>query len=92
MPEGFRAQRNKPLENKDASLRWWDEAACRDNVDYTKNKADKIEKKREICANCPVKEACLEDAMKYKDIFLFRAGKTPNELRAEYSSRGLKNL
>lgn len=48
---------------------WWDEAACAD-VDikvFFVEKGDNIRKAKAICAECPVRRTCLEEALKFEE-------------------------
>jgi WhiB family transcriptional regulator, redox-sensing transcriptional regulator len=43
----------------------------------------KAARAKRICARCPVRAACLADALASRDGFGIRGGLTPNERRAE---------
>jgi WhiB family redox-sensing transcriptional regulator len=69
---------------------WKDRAACRDT--YLSAGADPFypegsgnghsyDAARRICAGCPVRQACLDDAIERRDGQGFRAGLTPVQLR-----------
>lgn len=66
---------------------WWLEAACRGmdpNVFFTESKT-KVAKAKAICAECPVREDCLADALEMPEHlqeYGIRAGLTPSELLA----------
>ena len=72
--------------------KWWHDATCREHGPGMfepapgRNSLDngQIVNARRICDGCPVKDACLTDALEREDAYnvTFRAGLTPEQLRA----------
>jgi WhiB family redox-sensing transcriptional regulator len=48
-----------------------------------KGEHGKAARAKQVCARCPVRAACLADAMATRDQFGIRGGLTPNERRLE---------
>lgn len=75
--------------------RWQDDAACRGKTELMFPKEHKdisyLPVARAICADCPVKEPCLEDALEYpsQDMHGVWAGLTSRQLAAEQRRRGI---
>lgn len=62
---------------------WWDSAACKDRAadtffpDVAHRGAYKLA--RAVCADCPVRQACLEDALSRNERYGIWGGKTTRE-------------
>lgn len=76
------ARHTRPALEDDLDRGWMLRAACRDEdpalwfpdtTDYQQARA--------ICDGCPVKDACLNDALALRDFAGMRAGLTPKQLR-----------
>ena len=78
------------------NYRWQWDAACRGKTELMFPRHHKdityIATARAICADCPVRERCLEDALKYPpaDMHGVWAGLTSRQLAAEQRKRGIK--
>lgn len=69
--------------------RWWHFAAC-EGVDtdlfaYRRKTTGKTKAAKAICASCPVREACLADAVKAADQHMILGGMTPPERRRAFA-------
>lgn len=82
-------------------MSWRDEAACRDVPDpamffpdegwkTSATKAALIGQAKQICARCPVTQACLDDAVRFSawEDHGIRAGMTEDERRQSRRDRG----
>lgn len=64
-------------------MSWWERAACRDlarDVFFPgENETHQYVEARRICAGCPVRDECLDDALATGERFGMRGGLTPRE-------------
>jgi hypothetical protein len=62
--------------------------ACRENpAPFEGRFGPEYREARRLCAACPVRDACREDALEMGEHELFRGGLTPAELRREFEGR-----
>lgn len=65
---------------------WTVDAACAGTeVDFYSTKQDDIEKALDICASCPVRKACIQEALDRSERFGVWGGATATELRRDQS-------
>lgn len=69
---------------------WIDDAACvgmdpelfhPKSKEYVYKGKDVFAEVRPVCANCPVKQECLDEAISANQLSAFRAGLTPAQLK-----------
>lgn len=68
---------------------WRDQSECRDadpEVFYPRpmqeGGAEDVKLGKALCAGCPVQDECLEEAVELGDVWGWRAGQSPNQIKA----------
>lgn len=81
--------RHSPFRDSGGGPTWRDQSECRDadpEVFYPRSMkdggAEDVKLGKAICAACPVQDECLEEAVEVGDIWGWRAGKSPNQIKA----------
>lgn len=72
---------------------WRDDALCRetDATLFFPTKGDPLVEARRLCGMCPVRDDCLEDALRQRDYFGFRGGLSGQQRRRLASGRERPN-
>lgn len=79
---------------------WWDSASCKGlwyefdqdtETNTARIKPEDTDQLRKICAQCPVRESCLEDALIHSDEYTFRAGFTAKERQQMMKKLGIQS-
>lgn len=84
-----------PESDQDEKYDWRDEAACRGRASDMFPRSHKdisyISTARAICKSCPVKEPCLDEALRWPatDMHGVWAGLSPRQLASEQQKRGI---
>lgn len=69
----------------------WDQALCRQvgSDDFFPDKGGSVAEAKSVCANCPIIDACLEEALARDERFGVWGGRTERERRRIRRERGM---